>query len=183
MSIHRRAHIGIARSFQIVKLFPDSTVLDNTVLAIQGTKPNRFQMFRPIRAYRGIYQRAEELLASFRLWEMHNEPVHAIAYGDQRKLEIALSLASKPKLLLLDEPNCGLTKAEGVEISRMIRELDRDITVIMVAHDMDLVLGVAERIIVLHFGRVIIEGAPAEVCSDPKVNEIYMGTEDGFEIC
>jgi branched-chain amino acid transport system ATP-binding protein len=183
MSIHKRAHIGIARSFQIVNLFPELTVLDNTLLAVQGIKANRFQIFRPITAYQGIYQRAEELLNSFRLWNLHNEPVHSIAYGDQRKLEIALSLSSKPKMLLLDEPNCGLTKAEGEEIIQMIRDLDRDITVIIVAHDMELVTGVADKIIVLHYGQVIIEGNPTDVCNDPKVNEIYMGTDEGFEIC
>jgi branched-chain amino acid transport system ATP-binding protein len=176
MSIHGRAHNGIARSFQIVNLFLGSTVLDNAVLAVQGTKPTRFRMFRPMSNYNEIYKNAEELLKSFMLWVLKDNPVNSIAYGDQRKLEIALSLASKPKMLLLDEPNCGLTKAEGEEISRMIRDLDGDISVIMVAHDMDLVMGVAQRIIVLHFGKVIVEGPPEDVCNDPKVNEIYMGS-------
>jgi branched-chain amino acid transport system ATP-binding protein len=112
------------------------------------------------------------------LWEKRDDPVHAISYGEQRKLEIALSLASEPKLLLMDEPSTGLTTAESADVIGMIRNLGKDITVILVAHDMDLVFGVAERIIVLHYGEIIAEGAPEEISTDSRVNEIYMGAEE-----
>jgi len=178
MAAHRRAHLGIARSFQLTTLFLNLTVLDNILLALQGTRPSRFQMFRSATAYEHLYTKAQKLLDSMDLWEKKDDPVHAISYGEQRKLEIALSLASEPKLLLLDEPSTGLTTAEGADIISMIRELGADITVIIVAHDMDLVFGVAERIIVLHYGEIIAEGTCDEISHDLRVKEIYMGSEE-----
>jgi branched-chain amino acid transport system ATP-binding protein len=168
----------MARSFQIASLFLDLSVLKNTMLAFQGKRPSRFQMFRSPTSYRGLVSKAEELLGSMDLWEKRNEPVNAISYGEQRKLEIALSLASEPKLLLLDEPSCGLTASESADITSRIRNLGKDITVILVAHDMDLVFGVAQRIIVLHYGETIIEGDCEKIRTDPKVKEIYMGSEE-----
>ncbi len=177
LPIYSRAHLGLARSFQLTTLFLNLTVLTNTLLAFQGTLPSRFQLFRPITAYRHLYDKAHELLNSMDLWEKRNEPVEAISYGEQRKLEIALSLASKPKLLLLDEPSCGLTTAESGDISSLIRKLGTVITVILVAHDMDLVFDIAERIIVLHYGEIIAEGTCDEISCDVRVREIYMGSE------
>lgn len=179
MATHRRAHLGEARSFQLTSLFLNLTVLDNTLLAIQGTKPSRFQMFRPITAYEHLFVKAKELLASMALWEKRNDLVQAISYGEQRKMEIALSLASEPKLLMLDEPSTGLTAAESAELINMIRNLGQDITVLVVAHDMDLVFGLADRIMVLHYGRIIAEGTPEEIQADSRVKEIYMGIEEG----
>ncbi len=176
---HHRAHLGIARSFQLTTLFLNLTVLNNTLLALQGTQPSRFQMFRSATTYEHLYAKAHELLDSMDLWEKRDDPVEAISYGEQRKLEIALSLASKPKLLLLDEPSSGLTTAESSDITVMIRNLGTDITVILVAHDMDLVFGVAERIIVLHYGEIIAEGTCDEISCDLRVREIYMGSEEG----
>lgn len=181
MAAHRCAHLGIARSFQATTLFLNLTVLDNILLALQGTRPSRFQMFRSATAYEHLYTKARELLDSMDLWEKRNDPVHAVSYGEQRKLEIALSLASEPKLLLLDEPSTGLTTAESAEVISMIRNLGKDITVILVAHDMDLVFGVAERIIVLHYGEIIAEGTPEEISTDSRVKEIYMGAEETTE--
>ena len=179
LSTHRRAHLGLARSFQLTTLFLYLTVLDNVLLALQGTRLSRFQVFRPITAYESLYAEAQELLGSMDLWEKRDTPVHAISYGEQRKLEITLSLASKPKLLLLDEPSSGLTTGEGADISSRIRSLGTDITIILVAHDMDLVFGVAERIIVLHYGEIIAEGTCDEISRDVRVREIYMGSDEG----
>jgi branched-chain amino acid transport system ATP-binding protein len=178
MAAHRRAHLGIARSFQATTLFLHLTVMDNILLALHGTRPSRFQMFRSATAYNHLYTKTRELLDSMDLWEKRDDPVHAISYGEQRKLEIALSLASEPKLLLMDEPSTGLTTAESADVIGMIRDLGKDITVILVAHDMDLVFGVAERIIVLHYGEIIAEGAPEEISTDSRVKEIYMGAEE-----
>lgn len=174
---HRRAHLGQARAFQLTSLFLNLTVLDNMLLAIQGTKASRFQMLRPNTTYTHLFVKAEELLKSMALWEKRNDLVKAIAYGEQRKLEIALSLASEPKLLLLDEPNTGLTPAEGVGVVDMIRNLGKDITILLVAHDMDLVFGFADRIMVLHYGRIIADGTPKEIQTDLRVKEIYIGPE------
>jgi branched-chain amino acid transport system ATP-binding protein len=112
------------------------------------------------------------------LWEKRDDPVHAISYGEQRKLEIALSLSSEPKLLIMDEPSTGLTASESADVIGMIRGLGKDITVILVAHDMDLVFGVAGRIIVLHYGEIIAEGAPEEISNNSRVKEIYIGAEE-----
>jgi branched-chain amino acid transport system ATP-binding protein len=179
MPTHRRIHLGEARSFQLSSLFPSLTVLENILFAIQGTRPHRFQMLRPITAYKHLFFKAEELLESMDLWGKRDYLVKAISYGEQRKLEIALSLASEPKLLLLDEPSCGLTGAESADLIKMIRNLGQDITVLIVAHDMDLVFGLADRIMVLHYGQIIAEGTPEEIQADPRVQEIYMGLEEG----
>lgn len=104
-----------------------------------------------------------------------------MSHGEQRKLEIALSLASEPKLLLLDEPNSGLTTAEGKDISRLVRGLGRDVTVLIVAHDMGLVFDVAERIICLHYGRVIADGTCMEIRDNPQVRDVYMGLGRGMQ--
>jgi len=182
MAIHRRAHLGMARSFQIANLFPNLTVLYNALLALQGTQPFRFQMFRSITAYKSMFARARELLGIVALWEKRDDLVQNIAHGEQEKLELALSLASEPKLLLLDEPTSGLTAAEGAEIIDIIHDLGTDITVLIIAHDMDLAFGVAERIIVLHYGQIIAEGTPEEIQANSRVKEIYMGIEEGKEI-
>ncbi len=178
MPAYRRAHLGVARSFQLTTLFLNLTVLENILLALQGTRPSRFQMFRSATAYEHLYTKAKELLDSMDLWEKKDDPVNALSYGEQRKLEISLSLALGPKLLLLDEPSSGLTTAESADITSMIRNLGTDIAVILVAHDMDLVFGMAERVIVLHYGEIIAEGSGEKISADPKVKEIYMGSEE-----
>jgi branched-chain amino acid transport system ATP-binding protein len=178
LSTHQRIHLGIGRSFQIASLFNNLPVLENTVLAVQGTKPSRFQILRSITSNKEVFAKAEQLLRSMDLWERRNEPVNSIPYGAQRKLEIALSMASDPKLLLLDEPSCGLTVAESAEVTAKICNLEKNVTVICVAHDMDLVFGIASRIMVLHYGELIIEGSPEKIKDDPTVKKIYLGDEE-----
>ena len=174
LATHERVHLGMSRSFQLTTLFPSLTVLDNTLLAFQGILPSRFQALKPLSSYKNLYNKAHELLVSMRLWEERSKPVTAISYGEQRKLEIALALASRPRLLLLDEPNCGLTVSESNELISHLRNLGEVITVILVAHDMDLVFGFAEKIIVLHYGEIISQGTCDEIRRDVRVKEIYM---------
>lgn len=174
---YHRIHLGIGRSFQITSLFDELNVLDNMLLAVQGTKPERYQMFRPIKRNRKLMNKAGELLESFDLWELRNERVANISYGAQRKLEIALSMASDAKLLLLDEPSSGLTAAESAELCTRIGNLGKKITLICVAHDMDLVFGIATRIMLLHYGEIIIEGKPEQIKESSIVKEIYMGAD------
>ncbi len=181
---HKRTHLGMARSSQIVSLFNNLTVLENIALALRGTKNMRFQMFRSAVGFKSIYARSEEMLDSIGLWEKRDIPVHSISYGEQRKLEIALSLASEPKLLLLDEPSCGLTSTESTDVTTRIRKLGEKTTVMLVAHDMDLVFGVAQRIIVLHYGEINSEGTCDQIRINKKVKEIYMGMgEETIEKC
>ncbi len=181
--VYRRAHLGVARSFQRSNLFFNLTVLDNILLAIQGVKRQRFQMFRSINAYKEMFTEAEYLLESWDLWEKKNNLVSTICYGDQRKLEISLSLASKPKILLMDEPSNGLTFSETDSVIKKINNMEKNITVILVAHDMDLVFGIANRIIVIHYGKIITEGTPEEIQNNSKVKEIYLGIETDFSEC
>ncbi len=174
---HGRAHLGMARSFQIISLLTQLTVLDNTLLALHGTGPHRFNVFTNIAAYPDIRDRARQTLESLNLWDRREVLVKNLAYGEQRRLEIGLGLAVQPKLLLLDEPSAGLTKEEGVEMIRVIQNLGRELTVLIVDHDMDLVFEVAERIVVLHYGAKLADGPPKEIKADPRVMEIYMGGE------
>jgi len=175
---HRRARLGMARSFQISNLFFNLTVLDNTLLAIQGRQARSFQMFRSIETYGDMFAKAKKLLSTTDLWEKRNDLVRNMSHGEQRNLEIVLSLASEPKVLLLDEPTAGLTEAESANIFKVVSGLGWDNTLLFVAHDMDLVLNVANRIIVLHYGHMIAEGTPEEIQANPKVKEVYMGIKE-----
>jgi branched-chain amino acid transport system ATP-binding protein len=175
---HRRAHLGQARSFQVISLLLNLTVVDNTLLSLHGTKPSRFEMLRSMGSFANVSTEAQAILEAAALWEKRDEAVKNLSYGEQRRLEIALSLAPKPRLLLLDEPSSGLTRDEGLEIIGLINNLGSNITVIIVDHDMDLVFGVAKRIIVLHYGQVIADGTPEVIRDDPRVREIYMGMEE-----
>ena len=178
MPTYRRAHAGLARSFQITRLFPNLTVLNNILLALHGMKPSRFQMFRPATTYDEVLVKAQALLELVELWEKRNSLQQAISYGEQRKMEIILSLASEPKLLLLDEPTAGLSIDEIPAFTNTIKSLARDTAVLMAAHDMDVVFDVAERVLVLYFGRIIAEGTPEEIQANPTVKEIYLGTQE-----
>ena len=175
---HRRAHLGQGRSFQLTSLFQKLSVLENTRLAVQGTKSFRYQLFRPISAYEQLLAKAQELLEQMKLWEKRDTAVESLGYGEQRRLEIALSLASEPKLLLLDEPSSGLSSVESADIIPLIRNLGKDVTIIIIDHDMDLVFGLAERIIVLNYGEVIADGTSEEIQDNPRVKEVYMGIEE-----
>jgi len=176
LSVHGRTQLGIARSFQITSLFPNETVRVNALIALQGTRAGRFRMFGAFSKDRELRNAARDLLEKIDLWDKRDEIVSSLAYGEQRKLEMALSLASEPELLLLDEPSCGLTPTESADITARIKDLGSKITVLMIAHDMDLVFGVAERIILLHFGEITAEGAPDEIRANQTVKDIYMGS-------
>ena len=174
-SVFARTHLGMARSFQITSLFPYQTVRVNALIALQGTKKGRYNMFRGLMGDKAMQAAAQKLLERAELWDLREEVVSSLAYGQQRKLEIALSLASDPALLLLDEPSCGLTTAESADITAQIRDLGSRITVLMIAHDMDLVFGVAERVMLLHYGEIACVGTCDEIRNDQLVRDIYMG--------
>ena len=173
--VYARTQLGMARSFQVASLFPTETTLTNARLGLQGVRPGGFRVWGRFLRDTALRDEARTLLESIDLWDKRDEAVDSLAYGEQRKLELALSLASSPELLLLDEPSCGLTPTESADITERIRALGKKITVLMIAHDMDLVFGVAERIILLHFGAVSAEGTPDEIRADQTVKDIYMG--------
>ena len=175
---YQRTHLGLARSFQINSLFYDLAVLDNVLLALHGTRPSRYQMFRPAPSYHELMAKAQGLLEGIDLWGKRNELMQNIAYGEQRRMEIVLSLATEPKLLLLDEPSAGLDISEIPAYINMIKALTKGTTLIFAAHDMDVVFGLAERVLVLYFGQFIADGKPEEIKADLKVKEIYLGVEE-----
>lgn len=174
---HRRLHLGLGRSFQLNNLFFSLTLMDNMLLALQGAQYPHFQMFRPINTRTDLFATAQNLLEAMDLWERRLTPVRTLSYGDQRRVEVAFALAAKPKLLLLDEPSAGLGRGEATVLADTIRNLVEGTALVFCAHDMDLVFNLADRIMVLYFGRIIAQGVPQEIQANPRVREIYLGTE------
>jgi len=172
---HRRAAQGLARTFQITNLFPDLSVLDNTQLAVQAHTARRFSMLRPVRAFADLQGRARAILDSVGLASVAGAIVRNLSHGEQRQLEIALALAGRPRVLLLDEPTAGLSPAESRLMAGLLARLDPAITVLMIEHDMDIALELSPHVTVLHYGSVIADGSRDEVRADPQVREIYLG--------
>jgi branched-chain amino acid transport system ATP-binding protein len=173
---HRRTALGMARTFQITSLFPKLTVLDNVLLAIQGLRRSKFVMWRFLSSYRDIYDKAYGLLERARFLDRKDTEVRYLSHGEQRQLEIILGLASDPKILLLDEPAAGLSSGESSEMIRFLAHLDRNLAILLIEHDMDVVFDVAEHISVLHFGEVLETGATEQIRRSEKVQQIYLGT-------
>ncbi len=174
-SAHHRAAQGLARTFQITNLFPDLTVLENALLAIQAHTSSRFAMLRPARAFADLQARARATLDSVGLAGITDATVRNLSHGEQRQLEIGLALGGRPRLLLLDEPTAGLSPAESRLMADLLRRLDPAITVLMIEHDMDIALELSPRVTVLHYGCVIADGSRDEVRADSQVKEIYLG--------
>jgi branched-chain amino acid transport system ATP-binding protein len=172
---HGRAARGLARTFQITNLFPGLTVLENCLLAVQALTPVKFSMLRPVGGYSRLRERARAVLAAVGLDTVDEVRVANLSHGEQRQLEIALALAGKPRLLLLDEPTAGLSPAESRLMADLLAGLDPAITVLMIEHDMDIALALASRVTVLHYGRVIADGTREEIRADSQVREIYLG--------
>jgi branched-chain amino acid transport system ATP-binding protein len=170
---HRRVHRGLARTYQIITLFAKDSLEHNIALSLLGLSRERWHTFGRIPS--DIYQRAGEVLRRVGLEHLAGRPVSEVAYGDKRRVEIAMALAQRPRLLLLDEPLAGLSREERVAVKALVNEVPREVTVVMIEHDMDVALDMAERITVLHYGRVIVEGTRAEVVADPKTREVYLG--------
>jgi len=177
---HLRASLGLARSFQVSSLFPQLSVLENIMLALHGIHRSSYQMFRPITAYRANVEKAEELLESVALLAKRNRPARSLSHGEQRRLELVLTLAGSPVALLLDEPTAGLTSEESAALAAVLLSPSyQDLTVLFVAHDLDLVYSVAARILVLYYGKIIAEGTPEQIQANQDVRKIYIG-EDGI---
>ena len=172
---HRRAALGLARTFQITNLFPDLTVLENCLLAVQALLPVKFSMLRPVTAYGHLRERARAMLEAVGLEAVAAARVNVLSHGEQRQLEIALALAGRPRVLLLDEPTAGLSPAESRLMAALLARLDPAITVLMIEHDMDIALELSPTVTVLHYGRVIADGSREEIRADPQVREIYLG--------
>ena len=173
---HRRTRMGLARTFQITDLFPYFTLMENLLLALQAHDPCAYQMLRPLHKYGHLYEKAERLLTEMKLWEKRDCAITALSHGEMRLVELMLGIAGGPKILLLDEPTAGLTRSEGVWLANMIQHLLKDVTLLIIEHDMQIAFALAERIIVLHQGTIVADGTPEEIKTNPRIKEIYLGT-------
>ena len=172
---HQRAHRGLARTYQIITLFPRDSLEHNVVLSLLGLSKARWNTFRPLTGDTELHAEARRILGLVGLEERAARPIGEVSYGEKRRVEIAMALAQKPKLLLLDEPLAGLSREERSGIRALITGIPRDVTVVMIEHDMDIALDLAERVTVLHYGNVIVEGTRSEVVADPRTREVYLG--------
>jgi len=172
---HQRAHRGLARTYQIITLFQKDTLKHNIVLSLLGLRTIRWGAFRALASYTELEGQARDVLKLVGLEHLAERPIGEVAYGEKRRVEIAMALAQKPKLLLLDEPLAGLSREERTSVKELVAGIPRETTVVMIEHDMDTALDLAERITVLHYGSVIVEGTRAEIIADPKTREVYLG--------
>ncbi len=173
---HTRAARGIARTFQITRLFPQLSVLENVLLGCQALDRRKFTMYRRLLSHGDLVEKAEALIARFGLAGLGGERAKNLSYGDQRKLEVALSMAGQPRLLLLDEPMAGLSSVESRSMQAILQKIDASIAVLLIEHDMDMAFAFADRVTVLAQGSVLVTGHKDEVGANRAVQEIYLGT-------
>ena len=172
-----RSHRGLARSFQITSIFREFTALDNVALAVQAHAGHSFRFWRPAREERALREPAREMLARVGLAARADVVAGALAHGEQRQLEIAMALATRPRLLLLDEPVAGMGVDESQRMVQLLRSLRGAHTMVLVEHDMDAVFALADRISVMVYGRVIATGAPEAIRANPEVRRAYLGED------
>jgi branched-chain amino acid transport system ATP-binding protein len=170
-----RPHLGMARTYQIITLFPNDSILRNVMLALLGLSARRWNPFIGLDRQRDLFEEAQAALARVGLVHLADRPLSQTSYGERRRVEIAMALAQNPRVLLLDEPFAGLSIDERRQVQGLLRALPRELTIVMIEHNMDVALDFAERITLLHFGEVIVEGTRAEVVADHRTREVYLG--------
>lgn len=172
---HRRAALGISRTFQITRLFPELTVAENALLACAALDRRKFAMFRTLSSYPDFAERAARLLDLFGLTSLAHEQARRVSYGARRRLDVALAMAGRPRLLLLDEPMAGLSAPERTAMRDLLEQLDPSVAVLLIEHDMDVAFAFAARVTVLHQGKVLADGTRAEVSANSLVQQAYLG--------
>jgi branched-chain amino acid transport system ATP-binding protein len=172
---YKRAHLGLSRTYQIITLFTGDTIEHNVTLGLLGLQPSRWQMWRPLSFYGDLATEARRILDAVGLLHLADHPVSDIAYGEKRRVELAMALAQKPRVLLLDEPLAGLSNTERSQVKSLIASIPRETTVIMIEHDMDTALDLAETVTLLNYGRVIVDGDRDAVIADARTREVYLG--------
>jgi branched-chain amino acid transport system ATP-binding protein len=175
MSTHRRVSLGLGRTFQITNVFPGLTVEENVFLAAQGLSRMKLNFLRGIPSKGEIRGRALQALEDSGLLGKKDAVTSELSHGEQRQLEIALALALQPKVLMLDEPAAGLSTAERATMADLVESLPRDLTILLIEHDMDLALGLANRVTCLHYGRVIADDNPVGIAANQEVQDCYLG--------
>ncbi len=176
--IHKIVNLGIARSFQVLNIFNEISPFENIRLAVQSRKKKGFHFLRSTKYFDDINQETETVLAEIGLASDKNIPTKELSYGNKRILEIGITLASQPKLLLMDEPTSGLPSSETERIKEFIKKISERLTVVVIEHDMNVVLTISDTITVLHQGRVIAQGSPEEIKANDQVQEAYLGGID-----
>jgi branched-chain amino acid transport system ATP-binding protein len=171
----RRPHLGMARTYQIITLFARDTIIHNVSLELLGLSPARWNPLIDLKHQGHLTNRASVALQQVGLEHIADRPLSQTSYGERRRVEIAMALAQNPKVLLLDEPFAGLSIDERRDVKQLLLAIPRDVTIVMIEHNMDVALEFAERITLLHFGEVIVEGNRAEVVADPRTREVYLG--------
>jgi branched-chain amino acid transport system ATP-binding protein len=172
----KRAHLGLSRTYQIITLFSADTLEHNIALALLGLATARWNMFRRLSSYPRLRDAARAALDRVGLVHLAHRKVAELAYGEKRRIEIAMALAQQPRLLLLDEPLAGLSAEERATVTKLIAAIPRETTLIMIEHDMDTALELAETMTLLHYGKVLAEGPRDAVIADPQTREVYLGT-------
>jgi branched-chain amino acid transport system ATP-binding protein len=172
---YARAHLGLSRTYQIITLFAGDTLEHNVTLGLLGLLPSRWQMWRPLSSYKHLAAEARRTLDTVGLLHLADHPVSDIAYGEKRRVELAMALAQKPRVLLLDEPLAGLSNSERATVKSEIAAIPRETTVVMIEHDMDTALDLAETVTLLNYGRVIVDGPRDQVIADERTREVYLG--------
>ncbi len=173
----KRVRLGLARTFQRNNLFLSLNVFENVQLAVQREAGSSYNIFRKTSSHKNIRERVSVILEEVGLTPRAWSEVAKLSYGEQRQVEVALALATDPKILLLDEPTAGMSISETNRMTELIKKLPADLTLMIVEHDMDVVFAIADYITVLHLGQVLTEGTPAEVQADQRVREVYLGEE------
>ncbi|MGD0024361.1 MAG: ABC transporter ATP-binding protein [Xanthobacteraceae bacterium] len=171
----QRAHLGMARTYQIITLFARDTILHNVTLALLGLSPLRWNPLIALERQRRLAAQAHAALKRVGLDGIAERPLAETSYGEKRRIEIAMALAQQPKVLLLDEPFAGLSIDERQDVRELLTSIPRNVTIVMIEHNMDVALELADRITLLHFGEVVVEGTRAEVVADPRTREVYFG--------
>ena len=171
----RRAHLGLTRTYQIITLFPQATLVRNILLSLFGLSPARWLPWPRRARDSALEQAARATLERVGLAHLAERPVAEMSYGEQRRAEIAMALAQEPRVLLLDEPFAGLSTEDRKDVRALIEAIPREVTIVMIEHDMDVALDFADRITLLHFGAVVVEGTRAEVVAHPQTREVYFG--------
>ncbi|MED5535727.1 MAG: ABC transporter ATP-binding protein [Pseudomonadota bacterium] len=175
MPVQKRSHLGLTRTYQIITLFPNDSLLKNISLSLLALSSLRWNPFVALSARNDIKLQALEVLDQVGLKGLADRPLNQTSYGEQRRVEIAMALAQNPKIILLDEPFAGLSIEERTQIRELLVSIPEEVTIVMIDHDMEVALEFAEKITVMHFGEVVVEGSRAEVVEHPKTREIYLG--------
>jgi branched-chain amino acid transport system ATP-binding protein len=175
MAPHSRSRMGLGRTFQVTNLFPSLTVMNNVRLGVLGVRRKKYAMHVPVTWLDDVNERCQKLLEMAGMWDERDTEVANLSYGHQRQLELIVTLASDPQVLLLDEPAAGLSLAESRSMVQLIKALDPGLTVLIIEHDMDVAFEVANEVTVMHQGEVLAEGSVEEIRANETVREVYFG--------